>query len=153
MGKETVFCNPYLSVRGRRSVSGSKFNRDEAKMLSLGTGAEHGAYVLCSGPFMERTLGRVWRAAHRETADPPGLIAHAEATQMYKKQSHENSLPQRIHCGVEVTELSTNKQHTHKKGRVQCAAGRASPVASVCRCCKLVYLCARSSSAVLDGRR
>jgi hypothetical protein len=42
MSKETV-CNPYLSVRGRRSVSGLKFNRDEAKMLSLGTGAEHGA--------------------------------------------------------------------------------------------------------------
>ena len=60
-----IFPGLYLSVRGRRAVSGSK----PIDRLSLGTGAEHGEYVLCSEPFMLRALGRVCRAANRSSAD------------------------------------------------------------------------------------
>jgi hypothetical protein len=39
------------------------------------------------------------------------ILAHAH--QVHKHQTHNHAASGwRIHCGVEVTELSTNKQHT-----------------------------------------
>jgi hypothetical protein len=40
------------------------------------------------------------------------ILAHTH--QVHKHQTHNNAASGwRIHCGIEVTELSTNKQHTH----------------------------------------
>jgi hypothetical protein len=57
---------------------------------------------------MERALGRVWRAAHRETTDPLGLICTSGSNTDVQTQCHENSLPRRAACNAQLEDISAH---------------------------------------------